>query len=443
MLDELGIVGISGRQVGSEALADYSLENDGRRASLEAFADANSLTELAYLETCNRIELVFACADEAPRRDLRPAALELLTGVEPRPGEAERTFKAWRGEGACEHLFLVAAGLDSAAVGEVEIAGQVRLAHDRAQAAGLCGPRLSLVFEEAGRIAAAVRSGTPLGEGSVSLAEVAMTHVRRRVARVPGTVALIGVSAMTERAALSLAKSEIPFAMVNRSLDKARELAERFGVACFSLDEFRQSPPALAALLSATGSPEPVLDPAVLERLSLAAKPAWPPVVIDMAVPADIDPDACRRLGIPRVGMDEIVGQAEANRDARLLAAADARALVDDALPRLRDKVVDRVYGPLFAALQKHYQETATSAAQRLARDLGDVDRETRDKIDAWVEALARRMAHLPTVGLKGIMRYGPEGSLEAFLKGLDPERRKMLREAVGDGARSRGGKPT
>ena len=162
-----------------------------------------------------------------------------------------------------------------------------------------------------------------------------------------------------------------------------------------------------------------------------------------MAVPADIDPDACRRLGIPRVGMDEIVGQAEANRDARLLAAADARALVDDALPRLRDKVVDRVYGPLFAALQKHYQETATSAAQRLARDLGDVDRETREKIDAWVEALARRMAHLPTVGLKGIMRYGPEGSLDAFLKGLDPKRRIMLRSAVGDGARGREGKPT
>jgi len=433
MLDELGIVGVSWRQVGSEALADYSLLADRRDERLRAFARAEALAELAYLETCNRVELVFA-ADENSGRDLRAAAFELLTGAQPAPGEAERKLRAWRGEGACEHLFLVAAGLDSAAVGEVEIAGQVRLAHDRAQATGLCGPRLSLAFEEAGRIAGAIRGGTALGEGSVSLAEVAMTHVRRRLTETPGTVALIGVSAMTERAALSLATAGVPFVLVNRTVAKATELAQRFGADCLSLDEFRRSPPALAVILSATGSPEPVLDPVVLERLATVGEK--PPLGIDMAVPADIDPDGCRHVGMARIGMDEIVRQAEANRDARLLAAADARALVDEALPRLRDKVVDRVYGPLFGALQKHYQETTTTAVQRLAKDLGELDAETRRQIDAWAGSLARRMAHLPTVGLKGLMRYGPEGSLDAFLKGLDPERRGLLRRAVHGGAR-------
>ena len=390
MLDELGIVGISWRQVGSEALANYSLPTEQRDERLEAFARAQALAELAYVETCNRVEVVFAAADWSAR-DLRVPAFELLTGAQPAPGEAERKLNAWRGEGACEHLFLVAAGLDSAAVGEVEVAGQVRLAHDRAQATGLCGPRLSLAFEEAGRIAGAIRGGTRLGEGSVSLAEVAMTHVRRHLAETPGTVALIGVSAMTERAALSLAKADVSFVIVNRTLAKARELADRFGVASVSLDEFRKSPPPVAVILSATGYAGPVLDPPALERIAAAA--GRPPLGIDMAVPADIDPNGCRRLGMPRVGMDEIVRQAEANRDARLLAAADARALVDEALPRVRDKVVDRVYGPLFGALQKHYQETATTAVQRLAKDLGGLDPDTRKRIDAWAESLARRMA--------------------------------------------------
>lgn len=433
MLDELGIVGISWRQVGSEALADYSLPTEQRDERLEAFARAQALAELAYVETCNRVEVVFAVADRSAR-DLRVPAFELLTGVQPAPGEAERKLNAWRGEGACEHLFLVAAGLDSAAVGEVEVAGQVRLAHDRAQATGLCGPRLSLAFEEAGRIAGAIRGGTRLGEGSVSLAEVAMTHVRRHLVETSGTVALIGVSAMTERAALSLAKADVSFVIVNRTLAKAQALADRFGVASVSLDEFRESPPSVAVILSATGFAGPVLDPPALERIAAAA--GRPPLGVDMAVPADIDPNGCRRLGMPRVGMDEIVRQAEANRDARLLAAADARALVDEALPRVRDKVVDRVYGPLFGALQKHYQETATTAAQRLAKDLGELDPETRKRIDAWVASLARRMAHLPTVGLKGLMRYGPEGSLDAFLKGLDPERRGLLRQAIHGGER-------
>ena len=433
MLDELGIVGISWRQIGSEALADYSLAAEQRKARLEAFAGANALAELAYLETCNRVEIVFA-GKPGVIQDLRAPAFELLTDVEPSPGEAERTLKAWRGEGACEHLFLVAAGLDSAAVGEVEIAGQVRLAHDRARASGLIGPRLSLVFEEAGRIAAAVRDGTRLGEGSISLAEVAMTHVRRRLAETPGTVALIGVSAMTERAGQSLAKDDAPFVVVNRSLDKARELADRFGVGCLSLHEFRESPPTVAVILSATGSSKPILDAAALERLAAAAKSVRPPLAIDMAVPADIGADACRRFRVTRIGLDEIVREAEANRDARLLAAADARFLVDEALPRLRDKVVDRVYGPLFAALQQHYQEAATAAVERLAKDLGELDDETRRRIDAWANSLGRRMAHLPTVGLKGLMRYGPDGALDAFLKGLDGQRRSLLREAVHGG---------
>ena len=430
MLDELGIVGISWRQVGSEALADYSLAAESRDACLGAFARAEGLAELAYVETCNRVEIVFAGKPETG--DLRVPALELLTGVEPSPGEAERTLKAWRGEGACEHLFLVAAGLDSAAVGEVEIAGQVRLARDRAEAAGLCGPRLSLLFEEAGRIAAAVRDGTRLGEGSVSLAEVAMSHVRRRLARTPGTVALIGISAMTERAALSLAKAQVPFLVVNRTPDNARALARRFDVANISLADFRQSPPPVEVVLSATGSPEPVVDAQTLARLvGVTASGGEPPLAIDMAVPADIDADASRELGVVRIGMDEIVHEAESNREARLLAAADARALVDEALPRLRDKVVDRVYGPLFGALQKHYQETAAVAVQRLARDLGELDDETRGRIDVWAGSLARRMAHLPTVGLKGLMRYGPEGSLDAFLQGLDPARRGLLSDAI------------
>ena len=436
MLDELGIVGISWRQVGSEALADYSLAAGYRDARLGAFARTEGLDELAYLETCNRVEIVFAGKPETPVRDLRVPAFELLTGVLPSPGEAERTLKAWRGEGACEHLFLVAAGLDSAAVGEVEIAGQVRRARDRAEAAGLCGPRLALVFEEAGRIAAAVRDGTRLGEGSVSLAEVAMSHVRRRLARTPGTVALIGISAMTERAALSLAQAQVPFLVVNRTPENARALAERFDMPSMSLADFRQSPPPVEVVLSATASPEPVVVAQTLARLVGVAESGEPPLAIDMAVPADIDAEACCELGVARIGMDEIVHQAESNREARLLAAADARTLVDEALPRLRDKVVDRVYGPLFAALQKHYQEAATTAVGRLARYLGELDGETRRHLDAWAESLARRMAHLPTVGLKGLMRYGPEGSLDAFLKGLDGGRRGLLRDAVHGDAR-------
>ena len=105
---------------------------------------------------------------------MRRDAFQLLTRRAAAPGEAERRLRAWHGEGAAEHLFLTAAGLDSACVGEIEILGQVRHAQERSLELGLCGPTLGLVFEEALRIAGRVHGGTKLAEGRVSLAEIAV-----------------------------------------------------------------------------------------------------------------------------------------------------------------------------------------------------------------------------------------------------------------------------
>ena len=134
--------------------------------------------EAAILSTCNRVELIFARSDRTPVQDLRRDAFQLLTGRAASQGEAERRLRAWQGEGAAEHLFLTAAGLDSACVGETEIVGQVRFCQERSLELGLCGPSLGLVFEEALRIAGRVRGGTKLAEGRVSLAEIAVQRLR-------------------------------------------------------------------------------------------------------------------------------------------------------------------------------------------------------------------------------------------------------------------------
>src|SRR5690606_20647887 len=194
------MIGVSWRQGGTESLAEFTLNEERLGDRLRAFARRHSLAELAYLATCNRVELIFTRTAETPSADLRPQAFELLAGRLPSPGEAERRLRAWRGEGAAEHLFLIAAGLDSACVGETEIVGQVRRSHERAQALGLAGPVLGLVFDVAPENAARVRRQTRGGKGRVSLAEIAADLIRERLGETPGPVALVGVSPMTERA---------------------------------------------------------------------------------------------------------------------------------------------------------------------------------------------------------------------------------------------------
>ena len=317
-------------------------------------------------------------------------------------------------------------------MGEVEIAGQVRQCHELALDSGLSGPRLELLFEEALKIAALVRGETGLGTGRVSLAEIAVAHIRERLERTPGTTALIGISPMTERAAQSLGKAGVPLIFVNRSADKAAARAAAYGAKHLSLADFQNEPPAVEAVLSATGASEALLGSSVLERLAARTPSGQPPLLIDMAVPADIDTQACARLDIERIGMDQITLEAERNREARLVEAAQARELVDEALLRLHDRFAEHVYGPLFGALQKRYRHTAQEGVKRLLKkELSSLGDEERAAIETWSEMLARRFAHIPCLGLRGLLYNGPDGSLDAFLDGLDPEFADELRQAL------------
>ncbi len=436
MLEDLGIVGISWRHSDSKALQRFALRRGEEAELLARFAKHAGLSELAYLETCNRIELIFSRTPDTPTKDIRPLVYELLTGQTPAAGEAERSLKAWQGEGACEHLFLVATGLDSAVVGEVEIVGQVRSCHELALDLGLSGYRLELLFKESLRIAAEVRDETNLGEGRVSLAEIAVKHIRERLEHTPGAVALVGISPMTERTALSLTKkcsdTKVSLIIVNRTADKARTFADKLGAEAMSLKEFVTEPPAIEAVLTSTSAETPLLTKSVLERIAAKSPSGQPPLFIDMAVPPDIDKHACKELHLKCLSMDDIIHEAESNRQARLMEAAQARQRVDNALLRLHDQFAERAYGPLFGALQNRYRHTARMGVNRLlSKELKGLGAAEREAIETWAEVLARRFAHIPTLGLRGLLHYGPDGSLEAFLEGLDAEFADELRQAL------------
>jgi glutamyl-tRNA reductase len=288
------------------------------------------------------------------------------------------------------------------------------------------------VFEEALRIAGRVRGGTKLAEGRVSLAEIAVQKLRERIARTPGRIALIGVSPMTERAAVSLAQAGLDFTIVNRSVDKAAALAARHRAQHVSLDDFRREPPAVEALLSATGAGQPILSSATLERLAARTPSGQAPLVVDMAVPGDVDAAQCAKLGIVRIGMDDIVRHAEQSRAARLTEAGPAREQVDRALDELQDRFTERYYGPLYGALQQRYRRTAKEGVERLLKkDLKGLAEAERAAVETWAEVLARRFAHIPCLGLRGLLHDGPDGSLEAFLNGLEPEFAEELRAAL------------
>ncbi len=200
-----------------------------------------------------------------------------------------------------------------------------------------------------------------------------------------------------------------------------------------SLADFCEDPPGVEAILSATGAPSAVLDRSALERIAARTPSGQAPLIVDMAVPGDVDLAACKSLAIPRLGMDGIVERAERNRARRLTEAADARQQVDVALDELQERIAERHYGPLLGALQRRYRRTAEEGVKRLLRkELKGLGADERAAIETWAEVLARRFAHIPCLGLRGLMNSGPDGSIEAFLSELEPEFADELKGALG-----------
>jgi glutamyl-tRNA reductase len=432
-MDRIGLVGMDWRRGGPEALAPFTVPAEKRAAWIRDLASRTRIEEVVYLATCNRVEIAFVGDGRTPLARYRPLFFEVLAGRAPEPGEAERALRGWEGEGAAEHLFLVAAGLASSRVGEREIANQVRDAYDLSRDLGLTGARLDYLFEEALKVARKVHRSTALGCGKESLAEIALEHLRGRLEGDSGPVAVVGVSPMTERCARELACEGVRILVVNRTLERARVLARAVGGEARSLDDFRSSPDPVGALVSATGSPEPVLRRPELERLAARAPRGNPVLLVDMAVPPDVAPEDACASGVERVGMQEIVAEAERNRERRLVEAAEAREMVDRALLEFRRGLMNRVLSPLLAAVQVRYRQTALEGVERLFRkDLAGLGDSEREAVRRWAETLARRFAHLPTTGLREVAYASGSSAVEAFFARSDEKMRRILRETTG-----------
>lgn len=431
-MHRIGVVGISWRHRRADVLGAFTIPREARAERVPMLAATTGVRELVYLATCNRVEVAFAIDGATPIAACRRQLFAALAGREPQAGEAEHTLRVWQGEGAAEHLFLMTAGLDSARMGESEIAGQVREAVDQSRALGLLGPRLDQVFTEAMKVAKQVRPVTEGRIGKVSLAEIALRHVFERIERTPGRVALVGVSAMTNQCARALAARGVPVLIVNRTIGRAQALAADIGGESRSLDAFRAAPDGVEVVVVATGAREPVLSRAVLERLASRAPSGESPLVIDMGVPANVAPDDAVAADVPRIGMDDISEEAAADRGRILMEFADARAIVDEALTSLRRHAAERLIGPMITQMRLRYRHTALEGVERLfERHLTGLGEAERDTIRRWAETLARRLAHVPSVGLRDLVFHSGPGAVEAFFATSEPDIARALHEAA------------
>ena len=244
------------------------------------------LAEVVLLSTCNRVEIYGV----APWMHGRVTQLfQELTG-----SDFDFTPHLYVKEGvaAAEHLFAVASGLDSLVIGETEITGQVKNAYQAAKDAGLVGKKMNRLFQTAFAVVKAIRTNTGIGRGATSVGSVAVELAEKVFDRdlSAKTVMILGAGKMGEACVKHLAKRGAKTVLVaNRSVERAEKLATEFGGRAVRLEDSAAAMIEADILVSSTGSPDLVLMRDDVAKI-LPARGNRPLVLVDIAVPRDIDP---------------------------------------------------------------------------------------------------------------------------------------------------------
>jgi glutamyl-tRNA reductase len=359
------------------------------------------VAEAAALSTCNRTELYMVVSDPVEAESLALAALARQAGI--RPTELIESLSSYRAGAASQHLFSVAAGLDSMILGEAEIQGQVKRAYELALVEGATGPILNRLFRGALAAGKRVRTETRIGEGGTSVPSAAVELAQRSLAGdlASRRVLLIGAGEGAELTARALAAKGVEAVFVaNRRYDRAIGLASRFGGRAVRFEELPAQLEQADIIVSSTNSPHHIIEREELE-LMMAGRAGRPLLLIDLAVPRDIDPACLEVEGVSIHDVDDVQTVAERNAGGRQAESRRAERIVASELNRFQHWLDSLEVLPTVAAMRGRADRIVAGVLEENAGRWRDLGAEDRERVAAMARAIASRILHEPTLRLK------------------------------------------
>jgi glutamyl-tRNA reductase len=387
--------------------------------ALHDLAGRDNLSEVVVVSTCLRTE-VYAVASRyhGAMSDIRNF-LAAWSGVPPE--EFTDHLYQYYDEAAAGHLFKVAAGLDSAVLGESEILGQVGDAWEAARAASVAGPMLSILFRQAVEVGKRVRSETAIARGTTSLSQAAVALASQHLGSLAGRTTLVmGAGEMGEAMAQALAGAleAGQLLVANRTWSKATELAARCGGRAI---EWHGLPTALAqadVLLASTSSPDVLLEASDMDGV-LAAREGRPLLIVDIAVPRDVDPAVGSLPTVTLLDMDDVAAFASRAIEGRQQEVPRAKAIVAEEVDRYMDVAAQRHVAPLVARLYERAEDVRNAELARFQRRLAKLDPASAQAVEALTRGIVAKLLHDPVVNVKAAAGTPPGEQLAQALRQL------------------------
>ena len=319
-----------------------------------------------------------------------------------RPTELTGAIYSHRNCDAARHLYRVVSGLDSMLVGEAEIQGQIKRAYDAALARETTGPLTNRLFRAALETGKRVRTETAIGEGQLSLPGAAVALAKERLGPLAArSVVIIGTGETSELTARALADSgPMPVFVANRRRDRALSLARRYNGTSVALDELPDALLQADIVVAATASPHLLLEVREIAEV-MGVRDGRPLLLIDLAVPRDIDGACAQVPGVSLYDIDDLQAVATRNRKVRQAEARRAEGIIEEEIQRFAVWLGSLEVLPTLGALRVHGNQIA---AQVLAENAGKWESaSSRDleRIDAIARTVVNRLLHEPTMQMK------------------------------------------
>ena len=397
------LVGLSHRTAPVDVRERLDFQSRGVESALRTLSERPSVQEAVVLSTCNRAEIYVACeSTDAAREDVVRFMSEFhgLAAADVLPHVYQNVDLD-----AARHLFRVASGLDSLVVGEPQILGQVKDAHQAGATAQSVGPVLNRLFHLSFGAGKRVRTETALGSGAVSVSFAAVSLARKIFGDLKGrTVLVIGAGEMGKLTAQHMkSQGAQRVTIVSRTLARAARTAEAIGGA--SAAPWEQLDNQLSAsdiVISATGAPQPILTKARIEG-TMKTRRSRPLFIIDIAMPRDVEAEAGELEQVFLYNVDDLKATVAENMARRASEVSRAEAIVGEEVEKFGGWLRSRGVIPTVVALRQRFESIRKSELQRLDFKLSTLPPDARTRVDEITRLIVEKLLLTPTEQLKSL----------------------------------------
>jgi glutamyl-tRNA reductase len=395
------VVGLNHRTAPLELLERVTVPAARLPKALADVRSRVSLDEVVILSTCMRTE-VYATADRfhPAVQDIRNFLCESSFSL---PEDVGDHLTMLYDDAAIGHLFSVAAGLDSAVLGESEVLSQVRGAWETARREGAAGPVLSGLFRHAVEVGKRARSETAIARGTTSVSQAAVALAAHHLATTltGSRILVLGAGEMGDGMAVALAAAGASEVLVaNRTRSRAQALATRIGGRAVAFEELASALVEVDLLLTSTGAPEPLLTADDLLPV-LAARDGRRLLIVDVGMPRDVDPGVRALEGVTVLDLGDLRAFARAGLEERRREVARVNGIIDEEVEAYLSEALARQAAPVVAALHARAEEIRQGELERFRNRLDALDPRQRETVEALTRGIVAKLLHEPSVRLK------------------------------------------